>query len=78
MEAGRCREMDPSVFFPHDGAGVERARLICARCVVRWPCLDYALDHRIAHGVWGGTSERERVRLLQQRRLVPRDEADRG
>jgi WhiB family redox-sensing transcriptional regulator len=29
--------------------------------------LEYALDNRIDHGVWGGTSERERRRILKAR-----------
>ena len=32
-------------------------------------CLEYALRNRIDHGVWGGTSERERRRILRRRRL---------
>ena len=31
-------------------------------------CLEYALANRIDHGVWGGTSERERRRILRRRR----------
>ena len=31
-------------------------------------CLEYALVNRIDHGVWGGTSERERRRILKRRR----------
>jgi WhiB family redox-sensing transcriptional regulator len=63
MAFGRCRDMDPAVFFPSDGVGVERARLICISCPVRTACAEYALRHHIAHGVWGGTSERERARI---------------
>jgi len=32
-------------------------------------CLQYALDERVDHGVWGGTSERERRRMLRRRRV---------
>ena len=73
MPQGRCREIPPGTFFPSDGVGVEAARRICAECPVKAPCLEYALFHRIDHGVWGGASERERRRILRQRRL---DEAD--
>lgn len=70
MAAGNCREEPPNVFFPSDGVGVEVARRICATCPVKEPCLEYALRNRIDHGVWGGASERERRRILRQRRLL--------
>ena len=69
MVRGKCRTMPPAVFFPSDGVGVEVARRICAGCPVQRPCLEYALFHHIEHGVWGGASERERRRILRQRRL---------
>lgn len=69
MVDAACRDMDPAVFFPEDGGGVESAQLICARCPVSRQCLDYALEHRVAHGVWGGASERSRARILRARRL---------
>jgi WhiB family redox-sensing transcriptional regulator len=69
MAKGACRNYEPSVFFPSDGVGVDRARKICATCNVTEDCLEYALLHRIDHGVWGGASERERRRILKRRRL---------
>ncbi|MBW3614085.1 MAG: WhiB family transcriptional regulator [Actinobacteria bacterium] len=69
MARGNCQDESPSLFFPSDGVGVEVARQICATCPVKSPCLEYALRNRIDHGVWGGTSERERRRILRQRRL---------
>jgi len=72
MAKGKCAQMSPSTFFPNDGVGVEVARRICADCSVKAPCLEYALTNRIDHGVWGGTSERERRRILRKRRLAAR------
>ncbi|HEY1279769.1 MAG TPA: WhiB family transcriptional regulator [Acidimicrobiales bacterium] len=69
MAEGSCRNHPPAVFFPSDGVGVDRARRICVNCPVTSPCLEYALVNRIDHGVWGGTSERERRRILKRRRL---------
>ena len=69
MARGACRNYEPSVFFPSDGVGVDRARKICATCNVTEDCLEYALLNRIDHGVWGGASERERRRILKRRRL---------
>lgn len=70
MHRGLCREEPPTTFFPSDGVGVEVARRICAACPVKAPCLEYALVHRIDHGVWGGSSERERRRILKRRRIA--------
>ncbi|MCA9332358.1 WhiB family transcriptional regulator [Candidatus Saccharibacteria bacterium] len=57
-------------FFPSDARRVEAARKICSMCVVKEECLEYALNNREDHGVWGGMSERQRRRILKQRRLV--------
>jgi WhiB family transcriptional regulator, redox-sensing transcriptional regulator len=69
MAKGNCADTSPTTFFPNDGVGVDVARRICADCPVKSPCLEYALAQRIDHGVWGGTSERERRRILRRRRL---------
>jgi WhiB family redox-sensing transcriptional regulator len=69
MAQGNCREHPPTTFFPSDGVGVETAKRICATCPVNEPCLEYALENRIDHGVWGGTSERQRRRILKARRI---------
>ena len=68
MDDGLCRDLDPGMFFPSDGAGVDVARRICGECPVRGACLEFALRNRIDHGVWGGASERERRRILRSRR----------
>ena len=68
MQEGHCRYYPAGSFFPSDGVGVDAARAICAECPVQALCLAYALDNHIDHGVWGGCSERERRRILKQRR----------
>lgn len=68
MAKGSCRDQPAALFFPSDGVGVEIARRICADCPVQAECLEYALENRIDHGVWGGASERERRRILKRRR----------
>jgi WhiB family redox-sensing transcriptional regulator len=70
MRLANCKDMDPAVFFPSDGVGVQAAQRVCAECAVRAPCLEYALGNRIGEGVWGGASERQRKRLLGQRRRL--------
>ena|SRR6056297_3245129 len=68
MADGNCRLHPPATFFPSDGVGVDKARKICRDCPVMARCLEYALEERIDHGVWGGCSERERRRILKTRR----------
>jgi WhiB family redox-sensing transcriptional regulator len=69
MAVGNCRYEPPTTFFPSDGVGVEVAKKICGTCPAQEACLEYALENRIDHGVWGGTSERQRRRLLKHRRV---------
>jgi WhiB family redox-sensing transcriptional regulator len=45
------------------------AKRICAACPVRQLCLDYALETREAHGVWGGLNETERRAILKRKAL---------
>ena len=75
MAHAKCRGMNPSTFFPTDGAGFETARKICLECPVRADCLEYALVNRIDQGAWGGTSERERRRILRRRRALVAERA---
>ncbi len=70
-EVGECRGSDVNLFYPddEDDLGTElAAKAICAQCVVREQCLEAALDNRERIGVWGGTSARERRRILRRRR----------
>ena len=81
MAQGKCRDTPPAVFFPSDGLGVQAAQRVCKECPVAEPCLEYALENHIDHGVWGGCSERERRRIMRRRRMsnidVPADANDR-
>ncbi|HEV7524890.1 MAG TPA: WhiB family transcriptional regulator [Acidimicrobiia bacterium] len=54
-------------FFPARGESVRDAKAVCARCPVRDECLEFALRLKVAHGVWGGLSERERRTLRRDR-----------
>jgi WhiB family transcriptional regulator, redox-sensing transcriptional regulator len=76
MAQGGCRDVPPETMFPSDSVGVRIACQVCARCPVQALCLDYALDNHIDHGVWGGTSERQRRRINRHQKapsapLVP-------
>ena len=67
---GNCRGIDPEIFYPDDDddAMADAAKAICEGCCVRQACLEFALTQREKHGVWGGLTERERRRILRQRR----------
>jgi WhiB family transcriptional regulator, redox-sensing transcriptional regulator len=72
-----CQNADPDLFFPvsSTGRGGEeaRAKLICGRCPVRADCLSYAMNAgRPLQGIWGGTSEADRVRLRRNHRRAAR------
>jgi WhiB family redox-sensing transcriptional regulator len=69
-ERGRCKGVDPAVFYPDDDDEdpAEEAKEICASCVVREVCLEHAIAMREKIGVWGGYTSRERRRLVRQRR----------
>lgn len=70
MADGNCANKPPSLFFPSDGVGVERAKTVCEGCPVATECLEYAIANRIDHGVWGGTSERQRRRIIRARAIA--------
>lgn len=67
-QRGACRGLDPEVFYPISDDDADEAKGICGSCSAREQCLEYALANREADGVWGGATERERRRILRQRR----------
>ena len=67
MDYAACRYMDTNIFFPPT-KGLKAAKAICATCLVKAKCLEYALVNRQKGGIWGGESERARKRLLALRK----------
>ncbi len=67
-QRGACNGLDPGVFYPDSEDNADEAKAICASCSVRLSCLEYALVMRERDGVWGGTTEKERRRIIRQRR----------
>jgi WhiB family transcriptional regulator, redox-sensing transcriptional regulator len=70
-----CRGPQAAVFFPpthperkdERAEREDRAKEICGSCAVRKPCLEYALEIREPHGIWGGLNELERKAVLARR-----------
>ena len=63
-----CRGVEPDIFYPVTDEDAEDAKAICEGCDVRQLCLEWALTNREHDGVWGGATERERRRIVRQRR----------
>jgi WhiB family redox-sensing transcriptional regulator len=70
-----CRGPASTLFFPPTAterkeareARETQAKLICSTCPVQRACLDYALEIREPHGIWGGLNEHERREMLAAR-----------
>jgi len=72
-----CRDEDPELFFPIGNTGpalsqIDEAKIVCRRCPVVEPCLQWALESGQDAGVWGGLSGDERRAL---KRPTPRARA---
>ncbi len=67
---GACRGLDPEIFYSasEEDDGLARAKQVCSTCVVKQQCLEFALANRESEGIWGGATEKERRRILRQRR----------
>ena len=68
QEFANCRSVDPELFFPNGTGGtitsaINNAKKVCASCLVRTECLDWAVETGQYNGVWGGLDEKERVGL---------------
>lgn len=70
QQSGACRGIaDADKFFPMKGAlaASRAAKQVCRECPVVRVCLEYALDMKERHGVWGGLSSAERDALKRRR-----------
>ncbi|MFI5801986.1 WhiB family transcriptional regulator [Streptomyces sp. NPDC051561] len=66
-----CVEADPEIFFPVGSndtseADERRAKDVCEVCEVRARCFQWAVNHRIPEGIWGGFTARERRELADR------------
>jgi WhiB family redox-sensing transcriptional regulator len=63
QESALCAQAGPEFFFPAPGSSTREAKQLCGACEGRVACLEYALANDERFGVWGGLSEKERLRL---------------
>ena len=73
LSGALCAQVDPELFWPSKGGPTKAAKQVCAQCPVREACLEAALALTMDEdrsGIWGGTTERERRRIRQERRAA--------
>jgi WhiB family redox-sensing transcriptional regulator len=67
-----CATGDPERWFPAHYTllkQIEAVKAECAGCPLVVSCLEWATRHG-EHGIWGGTTERERARIRSLRGIV--------
>lgn len=60
---------DPDFFYSEFKLDIELAKDICIECPMMVMCREYAIKHE-NHGVWGGTSAKERYALRGNREAL--------
>ncbi len=70
MREANCRGASQSLFFQGRDRIDEGWRDVCADCVVRSHCLEYAMADPSMKGRWGGTTEADRRKLRTSRRAA--------
>ena len=63
--ANRAYGLDPEIFFPTTEEEAGLALSYCSVCTVRELCLAWAVRNGERYGVWGGTTEQQRRRLIR-------------
>jgi WhiB family redox-sensing transcriptional regulator len=59
----RCFGSDPETFYPSKGGNVAKAKLTCFGCPVRKRCHEFAMEHHMRYGIFGGFSEPDRKQI---------------
>lgn len=67
-----CNGENPGMFYLNPGENHVHALKVCAGCPVSNACLAYAIENREEHGVWGGTTPEDRIRMRQEAARVAR------
>lgn len=65
MASALCAQIDPDLWFPEKGHPSNAAKALCEGCPVKLECLEYGMNDQ--HGIYGGLSARERLRLRNGR-----------
>jgi WhiB family transcriptional regulator, redox-sensing transcriptional regulator len=72
FELAECakRGVDPEWFYAEDcikpnRLAIERARSLCAICLIQVECLSYGMKHE-DFGMWGGLTSNERTAIKKK------------
>lgn len=68
MQRAKCKDRTDIDFFPETGYYPHEAIAFCKGCPVRRSCFDYAIEHMLDDGVWGGVTANRR-NLYRRRRI---------
>jgi WhiB family redox-sensing transcriptional regulator len=63
-----CKGMGNELFYPARGQDTRAAKQICYGCPVRLDCFDYGFLYSEKHGIWGGFSERQMIKIRRNRK----------
>ncbi len=69
-DEANCVSTDPEAFFPEKGHSTKPALSVCARCPVQEPCLEFAIEHQMNEGVWGGKSAAQLREIRRERGMT--------
>lgn len=72
MDFAACTGITSDLMFAEGKGNLVDAKAICATCVVKDECLDWAMAVPERFGCWGGTSPRERENMRRRQRLALR------
>ncbi len=62
-----CTPPMANLFFSFDAAEIVMAKSVCAECLVRQECLDFAMATHQENGVWGGLDATELAKKRRRR-----------
>jgi WhiB family redox-sensing transcriptional regulator len=70
IEFAKCKNNKEVDFFPNTTSDSKLAQKFCQDCSVKMPCLEYALQENILHGVWGGLATNARIAIRRKRQKL--------
>jgi len=71
-DSAACAGLPVRWWFPEPGEDCKQAVTVCNTCPVKTECLQYALDNGERHGIYGGTTARQRQQLRRRLNTPPR------